>query len=600
VVREDALHDAHHRTESAFCRCAAILLVLHLIAGASRACTAAEPGKPAARAEADSVEVARDEQVPSLEQSDRKFLPFAGRPIARIRVRNLDVFGASIDDTTRAAKSRPGKILNSLNFRTREATIRRNLLFTEGDPVDPIRMADSERILRNLVFIRDARIVAGQDPGGGDSVNVLVIVRESWTLKLAGSLKEGNGFRASLTEQNLFGLGQQISGTLTAIPGISPRVDARYSVQNIRGSFVTGQAGYSKMPGEKAIAFGLSRELVSSVLGYAGGLDLRWAAIAAADTLPSTGDNSSDLIDLWVGKSFQLGIKQPGIDRRRVLFVSGRIRRLEFYKRPPVTPVTFSQYHNVNYFLGSLALIQSRHYRTRLLYNFGRIEDIPYGFLVRVTYGLADEEFARSGYASTTLAAGDRIERLGYGVGEIRIGGYPRRGNIEEGVVRLRALYFSNLLHAGGFPLRQFVGAAYTTGVHRLADDTINFNGDEGIRGVIYDSAVTGSERIQLNFETVAFTPWKVRGVTVAFFTFADLDFIGSGRRGISAHACYSGLGLGVRLHHEAYGIGPVQLRFAWYPRLPVDHDTYAYTVFGEERFPSIEFLGGKPEIVEY
>jgi hypothetical protein len=582
------------------CLRAAILLVLHLVVGASRECVSAKSSEPAARTATDSVEVVRNEQVSDLEQSDRKFLPFAGRPVGRIRVKNLDVFGASIDDTSRVAKSRLARILNNLNFRTRETTIRRNLLFREGDSIDPFRMADSERILRNLAFIRDARIVAGQSPGGGDSVDVLVIVRESWTLMLSGSPKEGNGLKASLTEQNLLGLGHEVSAAVTIVPDVSPRIDTKYSVQNIRGSFVTGQAEYLRMPGEQTTAFGLSRELVSSVLRYAGGLDLRRTSITVPDSLPSAADNTSDLIDLWAGRSIRLGLKQQGTDRRRVLFVSGRIRRLEFNKRPPVTPSTFYQYHNINHFLGSLALIQSRYYRTDLLYNFDRMEDIPYGFLARVTYGLADEEFTRSSYASTTLAAGDRIEPLGYAVCEIRIGGYPRHGNIEEGVARLRTLCFSNLLHAGGFRLRQFVNAEYTTGIHRSADDTIDFAGDEAIRGVVYDSSVTGRERLQLNLETVAFTPWKARGVTFAFFTFADLDFIGSGRRGISAQDCYSGLGLGIRLHSEASGIGPVQLRFAWYPRLPVDHATYAYTAFGEKRFRSIEFLGGGPEIVEY
>ena len=59
-------------------------------------------------------------------------------------------------------------------------------------------------------------------------------------------------------------------------------------------------------------------------------------------------------------------------------------------------------------------------------------------------------------------------------------------------------------------------------------------------------------------------------------------------------------MGLGVRLGKEAWGVGPLQLRFAWYPRLPVDHAAYSYTAFGEKRFRAIEFLEAKPDIVEY
>lgn len=286
--------------------------------------------------------------------------------------------------------------------------------------------------------------------------------------------------------------------------------------------------------------------------------------------------------------------------RRRILFLSGRARHLVFTDRPPVTLSTFNEYHDIDHYLGSLSYIQSRSYRTTLLYNFGRTEDIPYGFLARVTYGLADEEFTRSEYLAATIAGGEKIGAHGYGAVEVRIGGYPRRGDIEQGVVRLRTLYFTNLLHAEGFQFRQFFRAAYTAGIHRYADDGINFEGDEGIRGVVYNRDVTGNKRFLLNLESVVFAPWRAHGVTFAFFTFVDLDFIGEGRESLLVQRGYSGLGLGVRLYKKGFGFGPVQLRFAWYPSLPIDHDEFSYTAFVEDRFESIEFFWGGPEIVGY
>ena len=582
------------------CRRLTILFLLQLTLGASFAWVSAGQVEPAASAKLDLGEVERTEQEPVLERSDLRFRAYAGKDVRRILVRNLDVFGASVDDTAQVTKSRLARFLNHLNFKTRETTIRQNLLFREGDTIDPFRLADSERILRNLAFIRDARIVVVQIPGGGDSVDVLVIVKESWTLMLSGSLKEEDRVKVRLAEENLLGLGHEISGAVTMTPNVRSRFDTKYSVQNIGGSFVTGQVEYVNAPGKETTAFGLSRELISPVLRYAGGLDLRRTSIAVPDSSPSGADNTSELVDLWAGRR----VHQWGSEKeigRPILFVSGRVRHLKFTERPPVTPSTLYQYHDMDHVLGSVTYIQSWYYRTNLLYNFGRTEDIPYGLLARVTYGLADEEFTRSHYASATLAAGEKIDRLGYGVGEVRIGGSPRDGKIEQGVVRLRALYFSNLFQMGRFRFRQFVNAEYTAGIHRFADDSIDFDGDESIRGVVYDGSVTGSKRLHLNLESVAFTPWRARGVTFAFFTFADVDFIGSGRRSIFAQDCYSGLGLGVRLHKDGFGIGPVQLRLAWYPRLPIDHDAFSFTAFGgEERFQSIELLGIRPEIVEY
>ena len=581
-----------------------ILLVLQLILGASRECVFAEPAGPVARAETDSaeLEVARSEQGPAPERSDRNFLPYAGKRVRTVLVTSLDVFGPSLDDTNQVTKSGLARFLNHLNFQTRKTTIRRNLLFREGDAIDPFRLADSERILRNLEFIQDARIVVVQIPESSDSVDVRVIVKETWTLQLSESLKEGNRLKVSLVEQNLLGLGHQVSVATTLNPDAIPRwgFDTNYSVQNIHGSFITGELDYLKMPGKEAAGLIFSRELISPVLRYAGGLDLRRTSITVSDSLSSAADNNSELVDLWAGRSVHQWRSQKGTGRRPSLFVSGRVRHLKFTRRPPVTPSTFYQYHDMDHILGSLTYIQSGYYRANLLYNFGRTEDIPYGFLTRVTYGMADQEFTRSHYASATLAVGEKIDRLGYGVGEVRVGGYPRGGKIEQGVIRLRTLYFSNVLKMGGFRFRQFVKTEYTTGIHRFADNSIDFNGDESIRGVVYNSSVTGSKRLHLSLESVAFTPWRARGVTFAFFTFADLDFIGSGRRSILAQDCYSGLGLGVRLQNARFGIGPVQLRFAWYPRLPIDHAAYSYTAFAEERVQWIEFLGIEPDIVEY
>jgi hypothetical protein len=576
------------------------LLLLQLIFGAAQMCVSAQPGRPAAHAEPDPLYLAQTERELALERSDREFLPFAGQRIGRIRIKTLAVFGASIDDTSLVAKSRILRFLNRMNFATRETTIRSNLLFKEGDTVDPLRLADSERILRRLAFIGDARIVVTQDRERGDIADLLVIVKESWTLELSGSLRDGNHLKIGLAERDLLGLGHQVSGSMTYIPGVTPRFDTSYSLQNIRGSFITGELDYADMSGLMTTGLSLSRPLVSPILRYVGGLNLRRTVITVQDSLPSTADNSSDLIDLWAGRQFHLGERQTGIDHRRALLVSGRIRRLSFTKRPPVTASTYIPYHDASHVLGSLALIQSRYYRTGLLYDYGRTEDIPYGFLARVTCGLADEEFSRSAYASATMAAGEKIKGLGYGAGELRVGGNPKGGKLAQGVLRIRSLYFSNLLRAGSFRLRQFLNAEYTTGIHRTAGSSIGFSGNESIRGVVYDGSVIGTKRLQLNFETVAFTPWKAGGIACAFFTFADLDFIGSGHRSILAQKYYSGLGLGVRLHTDTHGIGPIQLRFAWYPRLPIDHRLHSYTAFGEKRFQPIEFVGNGPEIVEY
>ena len=68
--------------------------------------------------------------------------------------------GGSIFDLETNAKLRrfPYSTINALHIRTREDVIRRELLFKVGDRLDPFLIAETERNLRALPFIRAARI----------------------------------------------------------------------------------------------------------------------------------------------------------------------------------------------------------------------------------------------------------------------------------------------------------------------------------------------------------------------------------------------------------------------------------------------------------
>jgi hemolysin activation/secretion protein len=103
---------------------------------------------------------------------------------------------------------------NQLHVETKEAVIRRELLFREGEPVDEEALAQTERNLRALPFLRKARIEthpAGTD--GEGAVRVRVVVGDSWsTVPEARLSKVGNEWvwAVGATEGNLFGRGKQL------------------------------------------------------------------------------------------------------------------------------------------------------------------------------------------------------------------------------------------------------------------------------------------------------------------------------------------------------------------------------------------------------
>ncbi len=100
---------------------------------------------------------------------------------------------------------------NRLHIETRESIIRQELLFAVGDPIDTEAVAQSERNLRALPFLRRAEIE--MIPLLDGRVRVHVITSDAWsTLPELRLAKVGNEWvwAAGASETNLLGWGKQL------------------------------------------------------------------------------------------------------------------------------------------------------------------------------------------------------------------------------------------------------------------------------------------------------------------------------------------------------------------------------------------------------
>ncbi len=100
---------------------------------------------------------------------------------------------------------------NRLHLKTRERIIRQELLFAEGETVTAEDLAQTERNLRALPFLRLARVEVTDV--GDDRVRVRVVTSDAWsTLPEFRISKVGNRWlwSAGASEQNLLGYGKQL------------------------------------------------------------------------------------------------------------------------------------------------------------------------------------------------------------------------------------------------------------------------------------------------------------------------------------------------------------------------------------------------------
>lgn len=134
---------------------------------------------------------------------------FAGKRIGRIAVDIGDVFDVRRPKENKALF----RWANRVHMDTREAVVRRELLFKEGDPYDEDLIEETERNLRRLPFLR--LVSVEPVPGDGGAVDVRVTTWDAWTIDGLVSYRREAGrdrWSAGLTERNFAGLGKEIRG----------------------------------------------------------------------------------------------------------------------------------------------------------------------------------------------------------------------------------------------------------------------------------------------------------------------------------------------------------------------------------------------------
>jgi len=203
-------------------------------------------------------------------------LEAAGAVIGKIEIDIRNVF----DESDPRENTGLYKLADRLHVRTKPATIRAQLLFKSGERYSARTLAETERNLRMLSFIYDARIVPIRFAEG--KVDIRVITRDVWTLDpnvSFGRSGGANSTNASFQDENFLGWGKQIE------VGRSSDVDrtsklAEYSDPNVFGSRWTGGLAYVDS------SDGNQRSALLSQPFYA--LDTRWSTTLFAQSYDRT------------------------------------------------------------------------------------------------------------------------------------------------------------------------------------------------------------------------------------------------------------------------------------------------------------------------
>lgn len=532
-------------------------------------------------------------------------LEFKGKIIRNVDIEVLDPFGYSVNDTTwQAADNSLQKAGNKYHVTTRKKIIRNLLLFKPNESLDVIKISESERLVRGIGYVADARIyIQKVGPANSDSVDVKVVVQDKWSfdVPIQGGLKGGS---ITLRDRNIVGSGQRAEQLISYKTNGDYQLTGSHTIANISNTFISSNVGYTKTKDVVQVGVSFSRPFYSGLAKWAGGAAAgqTWATYKYADAIENT-EKSSALnyynSDFWVAR--HINIKTGKNVNRRLSNVVAAVRYAEtrYELRPSFEIDTNKVNTNTSLYLGSVGFSLSKFYKDQYIFRFGANEDIPEGLIVQFLYGVFyKEQSTATYYAGVDVSRGKHVNKIGYFSVSATYGSYFTK-TTNSSTLNLGFTYFTDLLKSKRWYFRQFVYWKYINGFNKSPLERITLRPDElyGFR----NGSMLGTSKMLLNLEGVIYTPYNIIG-----FRFAPLVLIGFGAltnadSKMFAGPIYPSYALGMLFRNENLLTSSFQLSFGFYPNNP--DGTGQYTRFNPVTSFSVKFRSfavSKPDVVSY
>jgi hypothetical protein len=527
--------------------------------------------------------------------SDETYIRDNGKKIKSIQILRLDVFGTNINNPASISHTKTNNLLNSTHNNTNERIIRKNLLFSVGDTISPLTLSDNERILRELPFINDARIIVV--PVSESEADIIVLTKDVYSL---GGEYDYGGFKKgtlSVFEKNILGTGHELGIKIPfdSEKPDSPGIGGNYTINNLWKSFINLNVDYLSGLGTTSYGVDLNRIFVSAATKYAGGITVKQMYTTTdLDTMPEPVPLKYNLQDYWIARSFLF-------DKESVarIILGARFLNNNVFRKPEIQPESYYRLQRYQLYLASAALSVQKYYKTNLIYGYGRTEDIPYGGLLRFTAGREFNEFKQRTYLGTDISAGRSFPEVGYFYASFALASFINGREMEQGIFYTHLNYFTNLLTVGKFRSRNFINIDYSRGIDRYTDEYLRFIENNGFTGFKNDS-ITGTQRFTVSLESVLFSPANYHGFRFAFFGFSDLGILSNSNNVLGNGFSLLSLGVGLRIRNDNLLFNTLQIRIAFFLNPPLYSRINNVTISGEQLLKPNNFDASKPVIVPY
>ncbi len=540
----------------------------------------------------------------------RRFLPYAGRRIQGIYILGREAFGTvapagagpvagTRPDSLRTRAGPFERWLNSLAVPTRSGVLRHFLLFGEGQLLVPARLADSERLLRQQVYVRDALIIVLPLAEQPDAVDVVVLVRDRWPWGVQASVRSADSQQVAVFHRNAAGLGLNLEVELLHDRTVRPADGwrTRASATNVGGSFVHLALDTWRSWERDQTAFAAERSFDYPDIRLLGGLLASDETRRGLSELPRDEALRSRTRETWLGWNVHLR-PSAGHDERRLRLVPAlRVQDVRFDDPPLAFAPNGRLWRDHRRYLLQCNLTGLDYYTAGLIYDYGETEDIPVGLWAALVGGIETGAAGDRGYHGGRVIWPRLTRGRRYVAVEGSLGGFRRQGRLEDGVLDLGLRTFSPLQRNERSVWRHFLRARYTLGLNQADPAALRL--EEVALRDLDDPALGGGQRLIAECESVLFTSLVVAGFKVAAFGYAGGGLLAREREAIFAQRLHANLGVGLRLNNPGLVLPTIEMRLGLLSSL--DGWQPAATVrMGEVRFATGRLPGAQPELLPY
>ncbi len=489
------------------------------------------------------ISVREDSVKKNLDLITNNYQLYSGKTIRNIDIKQLEVFGQAIADPAQVPSKWTERFGNELHINTQEQILKKKLFIHPGDTLNPFTLADNERVIRDLPYIKNVQVIITEVDT--DSVDLVFLTKDVFSLGFGLELYDVAYGQSGIWDKNLLGIGHELyyylSWNYDKTPIYGHKV--RYRIQNIGKTLITADASYENQWETKAARIYFNRNFVTPQTKYAGGTGFEKIKSTKDIELPDTIllNNYLDYyyFDLWLGRSVMLS--ESHIRKKRTnLAITGRITSYIFNDRPDVSETLLHDYHERITLLGSIGFSSQAYYKANLIYGFGKSEDIPYGSLLTITAGLEKNEFYDRPYLGFSYSFGAIGSSFGFLYYRIEYGTFFNNG-IEQSAVKVKFKNFSRLFNPeGSYHYRIFSQINYQAGSNRFDDEFLELDPSTDIRGFT-SQKLRGNQRLNVNIESVCYSPHYVLGFRFVYFLFLDAGMINYNNDILINNPVYSG-----------------------------------------------------------